>query len=528
MGQAEAGKALDLKRTISRGIVSKLQRALGALNDAELARNRLSPIATCIDEYNECVAKEYCVEFWAIIGGVPDKGLMKACQRFGKVALKPYPKHSLRIIDASTLLTQYCIEVGRWPYPDISLRTPSGQCFKHGEDALLATITGKSPVEAVRQTGIHIFEANARLPLLRSDVNTEIDATVKRTDGRKNFWNFNNGLTILCDDFKVRSGRVDLTHAQIVNGCQTTYTLFKNASSVDSVELMCRIIRKAPPALAERIRRATNLHNPVTERDLRSGDLVQRTLQIEFKQRGYFYERKRYEYANFVEELGKPNVVAQFPKGSLDNLRLAQLALTFWHERPAPAKMQAKRIFVRSSTALREELERDLPEGFYDTVFHPAVSAVELLFPHLVAKYLLDEFSIGYQPWGARHTRRYMIQTHGSLTVLALVALAVRKKYRLELPVAGKEKQFLRNVLVPLFENRQDGHVFFAVLRKAVNSFMSEIDGWTARAAKRQRREEGEVDIRGIFSKSDTFKTILTDRRMREAVRMLQKRLPEI
>ena len=100
IGQAEAGKALDLKRTISRGIISKLRWALTALNDTELARNRLSPIATCIDAYNESVAKEYCVEFWVIIGGVPDKGLAKACKRFERVDLKLYPKHSLRICRA--------------------------------------------------------------------------------------------------------------------------------------------------------------------------------------------------------------------------------------------------------------------------------------------------------------------------------------------------------------------------------------------------------------------------------------------
>jgi len=88
VGQAEAGADLNLDKSFSRGIVDKLRRAIAALNDPDLAQNRQSPIANAIEEYNDGVAKDYSVEFWAIIGGIANKGLQRACNRFHRTDLR--------------------------------------------------------------------------------------------------------------------------------------------------------------------------------------------------------------------------------------------------------------------------------------------------------------------------------------------------------------------------------------------------------------------------------------------------------
>jgi hypothetical protein len=448
VGQAETGADLNLAKTFSRGIIDKLRRAVAALNDEELAENRQGPIANAINDYNDAVAKGYSVEFWAIIGGITNKGLQRACRRFERTDLKQYAKHTLRILDAAALLTQYCANVERMPYPTINLELVPKEYFKHGQNSMLATVSAKSIAKAVVERGLHIFEANARLPLLRSDVNKEIALTLNEPDCRRHFWDYNNGLTILCEDFSHSAAKVELKSAQIVNGCQTAYTLSKNTQKLDHVEVICRIIRRVTTKESEKIRRATNLQNAMLERDLRSGDRVQKMLQMGFRRRGYFYERKRDEYRNSVEELGKVNVVAQFPKGTISNLYLAQLALAFWHEHPAPAKMQVRKIFLKAS-ALSEE---ELPEGFYDVVFPEHVTTEELLLAFSVSEYLYKEFNIGYRPQGVKRTRRYMIQTHGNLTILGLVGSVLRSKFGLELPIVGPEKQLLGNLLIPRFE----------------------------------------------------------------------------
>ena len=388
----------------------------------------------------------------------------------------------------------------------------------------MATVSAKSVAKAVLDEGLPIFETNARLPLLRSDINKEIAATLGESEGRKHFWDFNNGLTILCDDFSRPNKKVGLQAAQIVNGCQTAYTLSKNTDNLDRVEVMCRIIRRVDSMQSDRIRRATNLQNAMLERDLRSGDRVQKMLQMGFRRRGYFYERKRDEYKNSVAELGKVNVAAQFPKGTIDNLYLAQLALAFWHEKPAPAKMQVRKIFVKSSAPSEEEL----PEGFYDIVFPERVAAEELLLPFLVSNYLYDEFAIGYRPQGVKRTKRYMVQTHGNLTVLALIGWAIRSKYRLEIPMSGQRKQFLGNLLIPRFENTDDHPEYFTGFNRSVRILLDGLDEWVNRAAKRQSRDEGRVDLRKIFISGSTHQHILRDRRMKQELKRAQKHMPDL
>lgn len=524
VGQAEAGKDLDLKKPFSRGIIDKLRRALAALNDQELAENRQSPIANAIDDYNDAITKSYSVELWAIIGGTANKGLQRACNRFQRTDLKKYPKHSLRMVDAAALLTQYCADVERLPYPDFTLELSNNERFAHGPNAMLATVSGKSLAKAVQQRGLSIYESNARLPLLGSPINKEIAATLSDAHGRKHFWEFNNGLTVLCDDFSPAGKRLDLRGAQIVNGCQTTFTLSKNIEKLDHVEVMCRIIRRVPDVESDRIRRATNLQNAILERDLRSGDRVQKVLQMGFRRRGYFYERKRDEYKNCIAELGKANVVAQFPKGQIDNLYLSQLALAFWREKPAPAKMQVKKIFVKAPAPS----EVELPEGFYDIVFPENVGAEELLLPYLVSNYLYDEFSIGYRPQGVKRTKKYMIQTHGNLTVLALLGRAIRSKYGLEIPVPAPAKQLLGNLLIPRFESVAEHPDFFARFDRGAKILLDGLGEWVDRAIKRQRREEGTGDFRKIFISQSTHAEILGDRRMKKVLKRTQKYMPDL
>jgi hypothetical protein len=252
--------------------------------------------------------------------------------------------------------------------------------------------------------------------------------------------------------------------------------------------------------------------------------MVQKSLQISFRNRGYFYERKRDEYKNCVAELGKANMAAQFPKGEVDNLYLGQLALGFWHEKPAPAKMEQRKIFVKTPPIE----ESELPQGFYDIVFHEGVSGEELLLSYLVSSYLYREFSIGYRPQGANRTRKYMIQTHGNLTVLALVGLVIRKKYSLQLPIKGQKQQVLKVLLLPRFESSEDYPEFFETFRKIVKNMLKGLDKWVLKTTQKQKREIGSIDIRKIFISSASFDEITSDASMRSVISKTQKKLPPL
>ena len=175
-----------------------------------------------------------------------------------------------------------------------------------------------------------ILKSNPRsyLELANNSVNRDIKATI--VDRSTNvFALFNNGITMLSDDttFNERVGLKDraqvvVTNPQILNGGQTAYTLSRlhedilsgrlDSTIFDGKEVLLKIITfsqdqsassEAGLRLVEDISRATNSQTPVTEADRRSNDKIQVDLQRElFERYGYYYERKRGEFADGVRD----------------------------------------------------------------------------------------------------------------------------------------------------------------------------------------------------------------------------------
>jgi|SRR6266850_622153 len=153
-----------------------------------------------------------------------------------------------------------------------------------------------------KKSGIRLFARNIRGYLGESpEINEAMADTVKSEP--ENFWYYNNGVTIVCDEAKreVESG-VDVLRverAQVINGQQTTRTLESTPSKGASV--LVKVIRIPRAAgdharyedLVSSIVRATNWQNPITPSDLISNDYIQVYLERELRKRGYQYLRKR-------------------------------------------------------------------------------------------------------------------------------------------------------------------------------------------------------------------------------------------
>ena len=170
------------------------------------------------------------------------------------------------------------------------------------------------------------YNPRSYLELENNTVNREIALTV--TDRQTNeFALFNNGITMLSEDtsFSKRVGvkgmaQVVVTNPQIINGGQTAYTLSRLYEKVlkkdlaenvfDNKEVLVKIITfnieptddpEQQLRLIESISKATNQQTPVSEADRRSNDKVQIQLQQKiFEAYGYYYERKRGEFADGV------------------------------------------------------------------------------------------------------------------------------------------------------------------------------------------------------------------------------------
>lgn len=97
-------------------------------------------------------------------------------------------------------------------------------------------------------------------------VNSEIENTI--TESPEMFLLCNNGITIVCTDFEqVRDKLVKIENPQIVNGCQTSNSLFNQRDSLNTerVKLLVRLISTESPGISNKIVRGTNKQNQVLE-----------------------------------------------------------------------------------------------------------------------------------------------------------------------------------------------------------------------------------------------------------------------
>ena len=143
----------------------------------------------------------------------------------------------------------------------------------------------------------YLFYSNIRNYLKNTPVNKEIVETFnkKPTD----FWYFNNGITLVCDDFEVKNKYfLHLTTPQIVNGCQTANTIHNEFINLKDKEkqvnlqgtILVKVIKDKNEKKKDQITQNTNRQNAVSGKDFFALNKFQRELAIEFEKLGYFYE----------------------------------------------------------------------------------------------------------------------------------------------------------------------------------------------------------------------------------------------
>lgn len=186
-----------------------------------------------------------------------------------------------------------------------------------------------------------LFEENIRNYLgSKNEVNQKIfKSAVSDTNGE--FWYLNNGVTIVCDSFDYipnsSSPLVNMVNLQVVNGGQTSYSLFEaardDANRVRNVKVLVKIIETKQREIAGRIAEATNSQTPIRSRDLRSNDSVLVKMEYALKDMGYFFERKRNQYIDRPRSL------------RIDALKAGQCILAYYLEDPVLAKTKSNEIF---------------------------------------------------------------------------------------------------------------------------------------------------------------------------------------
>ncbi len=159
----------------------------------------------------------------------------------------------------------------------------------------IISVTGEWLRNLYNQYNTQLFTANYRgyLGESRNRINKGIRRTAE-TDS-KNFWVYNNGITILTTKYELHNNITQLHGISIINGAQTTGTLgqIQNTVQLDEVKIMTRVIKCTQPELIDSIVMYNNSQNKITAWDAFGNDELQKQIQIEFEQLNHHYSIKR-------------------------------------------------------------------------------------------------------------------------------------------------------------------------------------------------------------------------------------------
>ncbi len=190
-----------------------------------------------------------------------------------------------------------------------------------------------------------IFDSNVRdFQGNNVTVNQQIKKTLETNDSN-DFWWFNNGVTILCNDVNIGGDKIfTLSGPQIVNGMQTSQSIYEALLNKQYYKinrkkaLQVKIVKSNDEKTRDRIIRATNSQTQVPDASLRATEEIQRQIEDYFRDKGWFYERRK----DFYKNQGKPS------KRIVSILKLAQAMMAIGLIKPDVAR-------ARPTTLLKEE-----------------------------------------------------------------------------------------------------------------------------------------------------------------------------
>ncbi len=347
--------------------ISKLESSLNWLANSEaLRRDGKADLAQAADDYIEAVKQGYGVELWFIYAGAKCANIDKHISVYNQNKDNIEKRRTFRHYHIDLLRATWEELEGksrRIDTEEITIIDRNSLPFKGAfGKAMVATVQGREIVRLYEKYEERLFDRNVRLFLgvRKGSVNAGIAETLRNKSECGNFWAYNNGLTVICDDFAPDKLKVKLINFSIVNGCQTAVSLTQaQKSNVSDVAVLVRFVA-ARAGIVDDIIRYTNSQNPIRTWDIASQDRTQRRLQAGF------------------EKLSKPFIYltrrGSRPKGALSKYReggkLRQIRVDIMGQYAAA---------FREDAVLAYKHKAFIFSKYHDDVFPPDVRVEEVL-----------------------------------------------------------------------------------------------------------------------------------------------------
>lgn len=260
----------------------------------------------------------------------------------------------------------------------ITFQVQGGFEEKQGEWKAFVTSVKGSDIRALwTEHGELLTAPNVRdfLGLRKSDsnINNAIQQTAVKDP--QNFWIYNNGLTVLVEDFEYKPsrGRQQFSHLEVrgigvINGAQTTGAIGTipgaSADQLADARVLVRFVTSGNEETLSNVIKFNNTQNKVEAPDFRSKDETQERLRREFaKIPEAEYRGGRRNNAGGTAILRPKNLLADKTVGQ---------ALAAFHGKPNLAYNETRLIWG--------------DDGVYSTVFSRATTAPHVVFAYAAMK----------------------------------------------------------------------------------------------------------------------------------------------
>ena len=216
----------------------------------------------------------------------------------------------------------------------IQLDAPNNYMRFGAEESLIVNISARSLKNLYEQYGYRgLFAQNLRYYVKNAKIDGNIIESIQ--EHPENFWYYNNGVILICDDYLIEGDSIVVQNFSIINGGQTT-KLVGETDFAQDFYIQCKIIKNKYDSVDDRLEfianvaEATNTQKPIKDKDLIANRIEQRLLKKQLADAGIYCQIKRGEKVN------KKLYPAAWQNTT--NEELGQFLLSFVYQKPGTAR----------------------------------------------------------------------------------------------------------------------------------------------------------------------------------------------
>ncbi len=271
------------------------------------------------------------------------------------------------------------------------------------QNTLLGILKLRELTNFVTKNRDYVFESNIRQWMqFKTTVNKGLRETLQESPNK--FFYYNNGITIVVNDFEELEDNAILLHApQIVNGAQTSNSVLDHAKRTHNLEgsITVTIIKAADEMDQNNITKYRNSQNAVRGKDLVSLMDFHKSIKSQMENIGYFYEiqagsfdsKTKSQQSEFVGDSIYNKYLPENHKKVIVGKDAIQAFVAGIEQRPTESYSSPAQFLPRGSK--------------YDEVFNEKLKDDYrlLLYPYLVKEYAKKTLNYGKK--GGHKTKRY-------------------------------------------------------------------------------------------------------------------------